>query len=333
MDQLPFDLHALRAFIAVCEGASMADAAQRLNVTQSAISQTIKVLEEQTGMVLFDRGFRPLKPTAQGLLLLELAKDLLVQAKTVAERLNNHSLQVHARIGCVDSVTGALGASLIRAVAGRARRVSMWSGLTPSLTQLIRNRELDLAICTETPVELQQVQQEFLFLERMIAVTAKDSPYSAKDILSTQNLPLVRYSRRSVIGQQVERYLYHLGINADFRFEFDATEPILELVSKGEGYAVTTPLCLWHARHFLNDLKLIMLPHSPLAIRYFYLMSRQGEWVNLARDVAQVTRTLVRKETLTSLQAVFPDLPDDAISVEPTLDGPSRHTPPARMKH
>lgn len=316
MGQLPFDLRSLRAFVAACEGDSMAEAAKRLNVTQSAISQLIKSLEEQTGLTLFDRGFRPLRPTAQGLVLLELAKGLLVQAKAVAERLNSHSLQLNVRIGCVDSFSGALGASLVRAISGRARSITMWSGLTPFLTQQIKNRELDVAICTEMPVEVPQIKQEFLFLERMVAICAKDQPYTSKDILNNKNLPLVRYSRRSVIGQQVERFIAHLGIEGQERFEFDSTEPILDLVSGGEGFAITTPLCLWQSRHFLPKLRLIPLPESPLGTRCFYLLSRRGELVNLVQDIALVTKTLVLKETLTFLQQALENLPDQAISIE-----------------
>lgn len=317
MGQLPFDLRSLRAFVATCEGDSIAEAAKRLNVTQSAISQLIKNLEEQTGLTLFDRSFRPLRPTAQGLVLLELAKGLLVQAKAVAERLNSHSLQLNLRIGCVDSFSGALGASLVRAISGRARSITMWSGLTPFLTQQIKNRELDVAICTEMPLEVPQIKQEFLFLERMVAICAKDQTYTSEDILNNnKNLPLVRYSRRSVIGQQVERFIAHLGINGQERFEFDSTEPILDLVSGGEGFAITTPLCLWQARHFLPKLRLIPLPESPLGTRCFYLLSRRGELVNLVQDIALVTKTLVLKETLTFLQQALENLPDQAISIE-----------------
>src|SRR5699024_468708 len=99
-------------------------------------------------------------------------------------------------------------------------------------------------------------------------------------------------------------------------FEFDATEPILDLVSGGEGFAITTPLCLWQSRHFLPKLRLISLPESPLGTRCFYLLSRRGELVNLVQDIAMVTKTLVLKETLASLQQVLEDLPDQAISID-----------------
>jgi hypothetical protein len=57
MPDMPFDLHALQAFVAVCEGGSMIEAARKLGVTQSAISQLIKSLETQSGMVLLDGSF------------------------------------------------------------------------------------------------------------------------------------------------------------------------------------------------------------------------------------------------------------------------------------
>ena len=57
------DLRALETFMAVCETGSMALAAQRLGVSQSAVSQMIKVQETNYGVKLFDREVRPVRPT------------------------------------------------------------------------------------------------------------------------------------------------------------------------------------------------------------------------------------------------------------------------------
>lgn len=314
MAQLPFDLHALRAFVAVCEGSSMAEAAHKLNVTQSAISQLIKGLEKQCGLTLFDREFRPLRPTAQGLLLLELAKDLLGHAQSVAERLTLRTRQVQIRLGGVDSFSGACGAALVRALLGRAREISLWSGLTPMLSQQLGNRELDLAICTEAPMTNSRIVQEYLFMEKFVAVVARGTLKSSRaPFEQLKSMPLMRYSRRSIIGQQVERYLRHIGLSPVQRFEFDITDPLLEMVCHGEGFGVTTPLCLWQSRHFLDRLEVVPLPDSPLRSRSFYLLRRQDEWLSFAHEVAEVTRGIVITDTLKQLRERLPSIPHDAI--------------------
>ncbi|QCI99997.1 LysR substrate-binding domain-containing protein [Agrobacterium larrymoorei] len=63
-------LNPLRAFEATARRGSVSAAARELNVTHGAISHQIKALEESLGAVLFERGSRRLKLTAQGALLL-----------------------------------------------------------------------------------------------------------------------------------------------------------------------------------------------------------------------------------------------------------------------
>ena len=70
-----FDPAALEALAAIVEEGGFDRAAQRLNITQSAVSQRLRALEAQVGTVLIVRS-RPLKPTSAGHLLLKHTKQL-----------------------------------------------------------------------------------------------------------------------------------------------------------------------------------------------------------------------------------------------------------------
>ena len=61
-----FDLHALEVFVMTVELGGMSQCASHLQVTQSAVSQTIAKLETGIGAPLFDRTMRPLGLTASG---------------------------------------------------------------------------------------------------------------------------------------------------------------------------------------------------------------------------------------------------------------------------
>lgn len=110
-----------------------------------------------------------------------------------------------------------------------------------------------------------------------------------------QRLPLIRYSLRSLIGQQVERYLTHLGVQTPRRFEFDATDPLLSLVAAGIGWAVSTPLCLWQSRHFLPEVSVFALADTALSRREFFLLSRRDEWNGLDLEIARVARQVTEQ--------------------------------------
>jgi LysR family transcriptional regulator (chromosome initiation inhibitor) len=70
-----FDLAGLEALAAIVEEGGFERAAQRLNITQSAVSQRLRALEAEVGTVLIVRS-RPLKPTSAGHLLLKHTKQL-----------------------------------------------------------------------------------------------------------------------------------------------------------------------------------------------------------------------------------------------------------------
>ncbi|HWR80754.1 MAG TPA: transcriptional regulator MetR, partial [Pseudomonas sp.] len=72
-------LHALR------ESESLVEAAERLHLTQSALSHQFKELEDKLGMQLFVRKTKPVRFTSAGLRLLQLADSLLPQLRS-AER-------------------------------------------------------------------------------------------------------------------------------------------------------------------------------------------------------------------------------------------------------
>jgi LysR family transcriptional regulator (chromosome initiation inhibitor) len=70
-----FDPAALEALAAIVEEGGFERAAQRLHITQSAVSQRLRALEAQVGTVLIVRS-RPLKPTSAGYLLLKHTKQM-----------------------------------------------------------------------------------------------------------------------------------------------------------------------------------------------------------------------------------------------------------------
>ena len=70
-----YDPAALEALAAIVEEGGFERAAQRLNITQSAVSQRLRVLEAQVGTVLIVRS-RPLRPTSAGHLLLKHTRQL-----------------------------------------------------------------------------------------------------------------------------------------------------------------------------------------------------------------------------------------------------------------
>lgn len=316
--QPPIDLRALQAFVAVCETGSMTAAARQLGVSQSAVSQSVSSLEREQGTSLFDRDSRPPRPNIAGRALLELAGPLLEHAHMVSTRIGDASLTgtLPIRLGCVDSFAATVGPELIRAVSGSARQIALWSGLTPGLTKQLHDREIDMAVCTQTVLSDARIVEIPLFSEAFVVVVARSYLDGREDTdwrTLVQELPLIRYTARSVIGQQVERFARHLGIDSARRYEFDATDPLLSLVTAKLGFAISTPLCLWQARHYLGDIAVLPLPPSRLGRRDFFLLHRQGEWEEFAGEIVTLTRRVLDHGIHPALARALPRLPEDAL--------------------
>lgn len=96
-------LRSLLIFRTVTETGSFTKAAKKLYITQSAVSHTIRELEETTGMVLFDRLSKRIRLTTDGKLLLRESAALLAASEQMEKRLADP--QAKAPVQVVSSIT------------------------------------------------------------------------------------------------------------------------------------------------------------------------------------------------------------------------------------
>src|SRR6185312_13980285 len=130
--RLPFDLHGLEIFLAVCDARSMAAAATKLALTQPAVSQAIADLESRTRVTLFDRSVRPIALTPAGEVMRQRASALISEARQIPTAIRHTARGRLAliRAGMVDSLSRALSGPVATFLSEHAEQVSIQSGLT-----------------------------------------------------------------------------------------------------------------------------------------------------------------------------------------------------------
>lgn len=300
------DWELLRSWVAVVEGGSVSEAARLQNLSQAAISQRVKQLEAIFDTPLLDRSTRPAQPTAAGQRLFENATELITRSMQMMESVRNVSRarRMIVRIGCVDSFAAIVGPMMIRALSNSSHQIRLWSGITPMLERQIENRQLDLAITTAS-TSVPGIARVPLFTESFVLVlpdSHADVPLRSLSELA-KSLDFIRYSARSLIGQQIDAYLQRMGDSVERTCEFDATDPLLSLVASGVGFALTTPLCILQSRQFLPKLRVLPLSvfskHGrayPSISRAFHLEYREGELGGLPTTVRDLIRSGVNKQ-------------------------------------
>ena len=112
----PIDLQALRVFLAAAEDRNMSKAAERLGITQSAVSQSIRVLEENFGAPLMNRTERPLTLTPAGIALFTQGSALMESALNLRGAVIEASqgIKPSLRVGLVDSIAATCSTSLVK---------------------------------------------------------------------------------------------------------------------------------------------------------------------------------------------------------------------------
>jgi len=167
-----FDMALLRTFVAVADRASMTAAGNALRLTQGAVSQQVKRLEELFGASLFDRDRRGLRLTASGERLLGKARGLLGLNDELWAEMSAMTVEGKVRLGIpYDLVSACLGPILKTYAAAYPQvEISLFSAPSPDLIAASANGEIDVAIVEE---RVGPSTGECLCIERLVWVGAK----------------------------------------------------------------------------------------------------------------------------------------------------------------
>lgn len=166
------DTTLVRTFVTAADNASMTAAANALNLTQGAVSQQIRRLEELLGCALFERDRRGLRLTPPGERLFGKAKRLLSLNDEIWGDMTRDAIGGRVRLGVPYDLVGAWLAPVLKAYAEACPQVeiSLACASSPELTGLLAAGEIDLAVIEE-PVG--PSAGECLAIERLVWVGAK----------------------------------------------------------------------------------------------------------------------------------------------------------------
>ncbi|TLK56542.1 LysR family transcriptional regulator [Glutamicibacter sp. V16R2B1] len=170
----------LEAFIAVAEELHFGNAAVRLRMAQSPLSQTIRKLERSLGTELFIRSTRSVELTAAGHAFLPHARQILAELDAAAQAVRVPQGKVYGNL--VMGFTGVLNGVALPQLSGALRRVYpdiqltlVGRVMTQDAVQQLDSGALDLAF-VGLPVDSTRVNSRLLVREAFGMVVPEDHP-------------------------------------------------------------------------------------------------------------------------------------------------------------
>lgn len=146
------DIGLLRAFIAVAETGRMTTAAKIVNLSQGAVSQQIKRLEQLFDGPLFERRADAARLTRAGERLMGAAYRMVALNDEVVNLMRRSDFSGEVRLGVPHDIVGILLPPILRSFrqAHPSVLVTLVSDTTSTLRSALRNGSVDLALMTES---------------------------------------------------------------------------------------------------------------------------------------------------------------------------------------
>jgi DNA-binding transcriptional LysR family regulator len=290
-------LWGIEVFVAAAEEGSISAAARRLGVSPSAVSQQLSGLETALGAVLLDRSGRPMQVTPAGAMFRRHAQTILNAASEARAELAMADLagMTTLRLGVIEDFDSDVTPHLLTALSRDLKgcRFLLETGASHRLLDQLEARALDVVIAADVgpdaPAEGDWREVHPLMSEPFVAVTPPGADIN--------DLPLILYTARHLMGRQIAAHLSRLGMKPAHRFELDSYAAILAMVAGNEGWTILTPLALHQARAFRHAVEVRPLPFPPLH-RTLSLSARAGILREIPGQIATRLKPLISQEVI-----------------------------------
>ncbi len=222
----------LRAFLAVSQTLSFAQACERLHLSQSALSLTIKALEDGLGGRLFSRTTRAVSLTPEGEALLPLARRLLADWDNAEDELRQRFTLRQGRVALASmpSFAGNLLPAVLRTFRDRYPSISVTvhDVINEQVMEMVRDRQVEIGIAFE-PEPSMPLSFTPLYIDRFVAVVPAGSALASQAEVSWRVM--------------LEDHLRPRGRQLPVQFESHQLATVGRMVASGLGVSAVPALC------------------------------------------------------------------------------------------
>ncbi|MFK8022423.1 MAG: LysR family transcriptional regulator [Ilumatobacter sp.] len=275
---MQLDVESLRTFLAVVDHGGMTRAAERLNLSQSAVSWKMKRLEERVGRPLLTRDGHKIRPTRDGRQLIDDARSLVEIHDRAAARLAGSDLSGSVILGSNEEVDP----QHMAAVLGRFSRchprttVEFVIDETAHLVEQLSNGTIDVAIIQVDDDGLRS-DDVVLWTDELRWLMSRERPVD-----DDETVPLITFGPHCFYRALSEPILEDAGIDHRITFAAGSIAAVRAAIASGLGVGVLG------ARYLGDDLVVWPPSHDLARMPVIHQIVRTAPG-----DTSEVTNTLV----------------------------------------
>ena len=282
------DSRQLRAFSILARTGSFTMAAKELYLSQSAVSHSMKALEQDIGCRLLDRMCKKVMLTQAGEQLLQHTEKILQEmssARASLEQLGKWG-RGRLRIGASTTACHYILPTVLREFKESFPQclISIEPGDTPEAIDSMRNNRIDLAL-TLAPRNEDQFEFHPLFHDELCFITSPMHPWAQRGHVQRSEIPkqsYILYNKNSYTFRMVEDYFREEQMSLNTVIELGSMEATKELVKLGLGVSILAP---WIAQKELLEKSLVTLPLGRRKLKRTWGISHwKGRRLTLAEE-------------------------------------------------
>jgi DNA-binding transcriptional LysR family regulator len=254
----------LRTLLAIAETRNFTRAAQRVHLTQAAVSAQIKALETETGVPLFARVNKKVFLTEAGEVLVRRAERLLKAHDEALLALKELGDAEKGRLRIGTASTMASNDQLPSILAELKRtypkaQVTVRRATSTEIVAQILQNDLDVGLVS-LPVEANDIRAEVLQRDRLVAIMQPDHPLAHQRSISPAQLaaePLILGEQGGNTRRLIDLFFEKSGVRPEVMMELGSNTSIKRMVEHGLGLSL---LPRSSVREEMKAGKLVALP-------------------------------------------------------------------------
>lgn len=275
-----YSLRQVEVFLAAAQYENISKAADSLAMSQSAASSSLRDLESQFDVQLFDRLGKRLQLNALGRSMRPKAESLLAQANEFQRELSQHTEIGDLRLGASLTIGNYLAVAMMAEfMSGHENtNVHLQVANTKSIVERVANYDLDVGL-----IEGEIFNQSLNILpwleDDVTVFCSPDHPLAKKELLSDEDLVSVDWVVReqgSGTRQAFNRAMQGILSDAHIRYELEHSEAIKRAVEANLGIGCLSEITLAGA-FSRGELVKLSAPHRQWH-RHFYIVVHKDKY-------------------------------------------------------